>query len=577
MSCEFVTQLNKLRKLSAESVENTKRFDPFKEYLHVERQVEKELRELLRDINNHPGKCLVLLCGSAGDGKSHLISLLKNSDSEQLLADYEPYNDATESAEPTMTSIETLAEKLSPFNDENYYKDDGRRMIVAINLGTLNNFIDSEKSKNFSALKEFVLSNDIISGFSHSVGYKENSVFQYVSFADYQVFSLGETGPETAFLKQLVSKVFIQSDENPFYLACSSCSNCPVAARCPVRHNYEFLSNQAVQDYLIRRIIEVVIADKAIVSTREVLNLIYDLIVHPDFDQSQIRVGINDVVFLTNYIDWSTPMLLNEYTDISGLINELKTHDILLERNSLLDESVTHFHTIENIEKEFCAATVNTPYSVLNNLTNVSVLGGIKPELKKVIYRFIVRLKHFSQTDAASKKRKHMDEFIRYLYWQNCGDEKKLGKLYEATKKAVMSWNGQFDDDYICIDDSNDQVWILEQLQLKSAINKSAEHIDGTIDRFFPNLRLGFRRDDQSEVVTISVDFALFELICNMREGYRPTIQDKNRHADFISFIQQLIDFGNKSSRITIIPKDGDQSVKMVFEETEFGYEFKVV
>ena len=476
-----------------------------------------------------------------------------------------------------MTSIETLAEKLSPFNDENYYKDDGKRMIVAINLGTLNNFIDSEKSKNFSALKEFVLANDTISGFSHSVGYKENSVFQYVSFADYQVFSLGENGPETAFLKQLVSKVFIQSDENPFYLACSSCSNCPVAARCPVRHNYEFLSNQAVQDYLIGRIIEVVIADKAIVSTREVLNLIYDLIVHPDFDQSQIRVGINDVVFLTNYIGWSTPMLLNEYTDISGLINELKTHDILLERNSLLDESVTHFHTIENIEKEFCAATVNTPYSVLNNLTNVSVLGGIKPELKKVIYRFIVRLKHFSQTDATSKKRKHMDEFIRYLYWQNCGDEKKLGKLYEATKKAVMSWNGQFDDDYICIDDSNDQVWILEQLQLKSAINKSAEHIDGTIDRFFPNLRLGFRRDDQSEVVTISVDFALFELICNMREGYRPTIQDKNRHADFVSFIQQLIDFGNKSSRITIIPKDGAQSVKIVFEETEFGYEFKVV
>lgn len=577
MSCEFVTQLSKLRKLSAESVENTKKFDPFKEYLHVERQVEKELRELLRDINDRQGKCLVLLCGSAGDGKSHLISFLKNSDSEQLLADYEPYNDATESAEPTMTSIETLAEKLSPFNDENYCKDDGKRMIVAINLGTLNNFIDSEQSKNFSALKEFVLSNDIVSGFSHSTGYKDNSTFQYVSFADYQVFSLGENGTETAFLKQLISKVFIQSDENPFYLAYSSCNNCPVAARCPVRHNYEFLSNQAVQDYLIRRIIEVVIADKAIVSTREVLNLLYDLIVHPDFDQSQISIGINDIVFLTNYIDWSTPMLLNEYTDISGLINKLKTHDILLERNSLLDESATHFHTMDNIEKEFCAATANTPYSVLNNLANVSVLGGIKPELKKVFYRFIVRLKHFTQTDAASKKRKHMDEFIQYLYWQNCGDEKKLGKLYEATKKAVMSWNGQFDDDYICIDDSNDQVWVLEQLQLKSAINKNAKHIDGTIDRFFPNLRLGFKRDDQSKVVTVSVDFALFELICNMREGYRPTIQDKNRHADFVSSIQQLIDFGNKYSRITIIPKDGSQSVKMVFEETEFGYEFKVV
>lgn len=44
MSCEFIIQLSKLRKSSAESVENTSAFDSFKEYLHVERQVELELR-----------------------------------------------------------------------------------------------------------------------------------------------------------------------------------------------------------------------------------------------------------------------------------------------------------------------------------------------------------------------------------------------------------------------------------------------------------------------------------------------------------------------------------------------------
>lgn len=76
MSCEFVTQLSKLRKLSAESVENTKKFDPFKEYLHVERQVEKELRELLRDINDRQGKCLVLLCGSAEMTENHFPVLM---------------------------------------------------------------------------------------------------------------------------------------------------------------------------------------------------------------------------------------------------------------------------------------------------------------------------------------------------------------------------------------------------------------------------------------------------------------------------------------------------------------------
>ena len=106
MTCDFVIQLSRLRRLSAESVENTDCFDPFKEYLHVVRPVEVELRKLLRDANVNQNKCLVLLCGSAGDGKSHLISYLKNSDPERLLEDYEPYNDATKVLE-YMTLIKT--------------------------------------------------------------------------------------------------------------------------------------------------------------------------------------------------------------------------------------------------------------------------------------------------------------------------------------------------------------------------------------------------------------------------------------------------------------------------------------
>lgn len=87
MNCKFVAQLSRLRKLSAESVENTSMFDSFKEYLHVERQVEMELRELLRNINANQKKCLVLLCGSAGDGKSHLIPV-KYEPNEKMNREY---------------------------------------------------------------------------------------------------------------------------------------------------------------------------------------------------------------------------------------------------------------------------------------------------------------------------------------------------------------------------------------------------------------------------------------------------------------------------------------------------------
>ena len=88
MACSFIAELSKLRKLSVESVENTKSFDDFKRYMHVLRPVETELRKLLVHVNDSNHKALVLLCGSAGDGKSHLLSYLRNADQEHLLDSY---------------------------------------------------------------------------------------------------------------------------------------------------------------------------------------------------------------------------------------------------------------------------------------------------------------------------------------------------------------------------------------------------------------------------------------------------------------------------------------------------------
>ena len=580
MACEFIMQLSKLRKSSAESVENTNAFNHFKEYLHVERHVEIELRKLLRSVNEKQGKCLVLLCGSAGDGKSHLISYMKNSDTEGLLEGYELYNDATESSEPTLTSIDTLADKLTDFDDEHYDNADGSKMIIAINLGTLNNFIESAKGKSFTKLRKYVEENKILSSYAQETGYKDKSVFQHVSFADYQVFSLSENGIQTVFLEKLLEKVFSQNDDNPFYQAYKKEeTNCQLCQRCPVRHNFEFLSDPKNQQVLIHRIVQAVIIDKTIVATREVLNLLYDLIVHPDFDKQKISIGTSDVQYLNDYISWTTPMLLDEYEDISPLINAMRSHDVLRNRTAIADEEATRFHSLDNIEKVFEDTTKGTPYIVLNTISNVSQLGGIKPELKKIIYRFIARLKAMEHNLNRSEKEIRFEQYLSYLYDQNSGNEKKLAALYESTKKAVLNWDGEFGGDFICIDESNEHHWILEELKLKAAINKDASKITGEIQRFSPIISLRYKKDgqDNTKPVTIKIDFALYELISDMKAGYRPTMQDKNRHTDFVSFVQQLIELGNKEERVTIIPKDGDKKYQIVFEENDFGFEFKVV
>ena len=578
MSCEFINHLKKLQKSSPESIDNADLLESYKAYLHVENEVENDLRELLRQVDPNQEKCLVLVCGSAGDGKSHMVAFLKYADSEELLNGYVSYNDATESRTPTQFASERMAEKLAPFNDSNYDDPDGTKMIIAINLGTLNNFIESDQGKSFSRLKKYVEDNGILSGCARDNVYQPGSLFQHVSFSDYQIFTLTETGVNTTFLERLLAKVFDSDQENPFYRSFCENAVCPHCKSCPVRHNYTFLSDPKYRKIIINRIVEIVIKDKTIVSTREVLNLLYDLLVHPEFDPTTFFNPTNDVDFLQKYIFYTTPMLLDECGD-STIIKSMQKYDVLKERRAEIDVDATQFHSLENIDGIFSGVVRETAYAEIKSVSDVSALGASKPDLKRIIYRFIARLRRFKDDPLQGTIQNRYHEYISYLYYQNCGQTKKLAKLYESIKRAAMNWNGQFGNDLTCIDDTDDEYWILEWLYLKPAPPKVSCSDQTEIMRFSPVLNLRLRKDGGSELETaeVSVDYALYEMISSIKDGYCPTVQDKNHHTDFVSFVNRVIEFGNKTSRILLVSKGDKSAPKLSFEKTDFGYEFKVV
>lgn len=577
MPCEFINQLKRLRKSAPESIDNANFLDPFKTYLHVENEVERDLRTLLQCVNTKQCKCLVLLCGSAGDGKSHLVAYLKFADPENLLDGYILYNDATESDAPTQSALERMAEKLAPFNDANYDNPDHTKMIIAINLGTLNNFIESEQGKSFSKLKKYIETNGILSGYTRENTYQSGNLFQHVSFSDYQVFTLTKNGVSTVFLEKLLEKVFGQYADNPFYQAFSSNSSCTHCRQCPVRHNYKFLSNPTYQKKIINRIVEIVIKEKAIVSTREVLNLLYDLIVHPEFDPATF-FNINDTVFLQNYLRFTTPMLLDEYGD-SDLIQAMQKYDVLKKRREEMDLDIARFHSMENVEEIFLDASSETPYADICKIANISVLGASKPELKKITYRFISRLRYMKEDPWTDPMQEHYYKYISYLYYQNSGQIQGLEELYDNVECAVMGWRGQFDSEKICIDDSNEHYWVLENLKLQFAPPEGICSCQDEIMRFAPVLNVRMAKDGSSDTETaeISLDYALFEMICLIQEGYRPTVQDKNHHTDFVSFVNRVIEFGSKTSRIFLVSKENPTAPKLSFEKTGFKYKFGVI
>ncbi|MCX0352763.1 DNA phosphorothioation-dependent restriction protein DptF, partial [Clostridium perfringens] len=156
----LIDELGRLKESSKEAVEGLNNFSDFKKYMHIERNVQSKLEELIINASESNKAQLILVCGSVGDGKSHIISYFKDKYPD-IISMFKLHNDATESLEPNQTSMDTLNDVLDEFSDEKI-DSSNQKFILAINLGTLNNFIDSKYGSRFTKLKQFVDKNKIL-------------------------------------------------------------------------------------------------------------------------------------------------------------------------------------------------------------------------------------------------------------------------------------------------------------------------------------------------------------------------------------------------------------------------------
>ena len=273
--CDFIIELNRLRKSSSESIDSTNKFDEFKEYIHVERTAERDLKAILKKVNATGKKTLFMLCGSAGDGKSHLMSYLKNSEPEKLIENYQVYNDATEVSSQCKKPNETLNELLDRFSDEKC-DESGQNLILAINLGVLSNFVESEYAKTrFNRLKTYVEKCNILTSMVNDNDYDASSPFQHISFADYNLFSLGEEGVVSDYIERLLDKIFAENETNIFFKAYKKKSvECPLTSTCPIKNNFEMFMDKNNRKYISQLLVKGIVKDKEIITTREIFNYV---------------------------------------------------------------------------------------------------------------------------------------------------------------------------------------------------------------------------------------------------------------------------------------------------------------
>lgn len=575
MSCEFISELRRLSKLSAEAVQNLDCFDPLKEYMHIIRHTEIDFRKLLLKIAEVNHKQLVLMCGSAGDGKSHLLSYLKYSDQDRILDSYTIINDATESDAPNQTAIETLAERIAAFRDDRLNDGGREKVMLAINLGMLNNFIDSKQGKYFSKLKQYVLNNNIFS-VSQPLPFNKDEVFQHIDFSNYQLYTLTADGAKSDYLTELFEKVFGNNTCNPFYNTyINQGSNCPHHTQCPVRHNFEFLMKADVRKILIQRIIEVCIKDKLVITSRDILNFIFDAVVSPDFDEKKLwNLLSNPAKFLETYISYTTPMLIFENRGTSSLIDCMTENAATSDNIEKRDCDVLDFYAADDITPIVSSVLNGSKYSDIMHSIGLSAIDNGRDPLKKYVYKFLRNYKKLTDSQELKADQLYLS-FVQDLYHAYAGNIKHLKNLYSSVKHSIYSWNGTYGTDLICIDDSSDDYSILEQLNIRYDVAQGSG--DDEVLQFAPVIMVRFSNETKTEQVSFSIDYSLYRVIMAMKDGYCPTSQDRNIHADFSSGIMALSEFGTKKSRVYIVSKRKTSNMKFLLEESDFGYSFKEV
>lgn len=570
MSCSFISAFRELSNLSSGAVASIDKFSELNKYLHVLRTPEEALRDLLLRVENVPQKKLVLVCGSAGDGKSHLLSYLRNE--VHILDDYMVYSDATESDAPDKTAISTLAKRLEAFNDENIDNGGTEKVIIAINLGMLNNFIDSEEGESFTKLHQYVINNNIFS-VDKALPFDPNSNFYHVDFSDYQLYTLTNAGARSDYLTQLFRKIFAKTNDNPFYNAYCGNGNCDLHTRCPIRNNFEFLTNEKIQDFLVQKIIETSIKHKLVITSRDVLNFIYDAVVPHEFDEKAFWKNFNyPSKFLENYIKYTTPMLVFDNKGTSSLLDhmaELKVDNGNAEKR---DSELLDFYASDEVAANIAAKLDDSCYKQVIVGCDLPSIDGEKA-LKKYLYKFIMYQREM--VDESVEQDLVYTSFVKDLYRVYSGKSKELRGLYDSVTRSIYSWDGLFGEKLICLDDSNDKYSIVENLSISPYLIKTDPEEE--VLRFLPTIAIRYRDSKEENDVTIYLDYALYRLIQSMKDGYRPSSQDCNIHADFVSKIKALIDLGEKRKRVFIVPKGSEEKNRYVFEETEFGYSFKEV
>ncbi|MEK4252011.1 DNA phosphorothioation-dependent restriction protein DptF [Paenibacillus sp. FSL W7-1287] len=556
--------LRKLSNSSKEAIENINLFNEMKQYLHVERHIQTDLEDLLHKKASENSPSLILLAGSVGDGKSHLLSYLRKNRPD-LMKHFTIHNDATESFSPSLSALDTLKLVLKHFSDQHIDQNSNTKLILAINLGVLHNFLYSNfVDLSFTKLRDILDAHHIFE--EKSIEQVDTKFVSLINFSNYQSFELSADHVSSLFYSNLLKKVFSIEADNLFYKAYLEDKKYQLANSL-LHENFIFMCNPIVQKHIVRMLIELTLQHKINLSARSFLNFLADIVIPQEIHLLENR---NHHISVSELIKHGTPNLLFNRSERSNILDLFVSKDPLTYRSLEIDSYLVKFNT-SNSWREICEQLnikqLNLPWIELI-LTHYERNFNEKDEDFLELYSFIIRYLFLSDSSFFNNfQDPTFDEFIKVLYGYNINDQKTLKSMYSHFEDSIFSWRNS-SKPYFYLDAHRNPIRLAQKLRLTkvpSGVDNRKKNTSDSLTRFITQIKFVYR-DKKNQLFHLDCDYNLFSYLNKVRSGYVSTPTDQENFVSFVEFIDKLIQNGHKDSELIIYFTQLNESYELVKE-----------
>ncbi len=537
---KLIKVFKRLSQGSKQSVQNGQDLDDFDKYLHVERPIEKAVRKEMDEIRAQNGG-LLLLVGSAGDGKSHMIASLKKD-----YPDFKYRNDASESPDPKIEAREYLKQCLEDFNSESIATTN-TKLMVAINMGKLSEFIDEEDVKDrfheLVACAKTLFDED-------NLHHDQTERIRIVSFGNHQIFELypektdEEYPVDSEFIRAVLQKITQPSEENVFYKAYKESK--PIGNDYdPAYINYELLRIPAIQDAIIKFLIEAIIRYKLLLTPRELFDFVYRIVVPNTIKEFKKNDHFFSALMPSLLFGGGESRILKTIT----LLDPLKQGCI--DHNDKLSNLFTSIDIPDNIKNVLQGKVHQSFFDTLtqfysNNRNDVD-------NISKLIFRLEHLLNYHSESE-------EYREFLDVLCGYYDKDTERVERLYENIIRCIPHYYGSYtnDDHIVPLNIQGKDYKLFANCKDLSPV-WNPDDVD-----FNPENRNQFvieimTRWKVQNPLTLKVEYQLYEELCKICKGKLTLATERDHNLLFGRFISELVMQTDFQNSILILSPDNKQ------------------